>query len=110
MYQTGETSMRIVKLGGLALVLCLFALPTASFAYQSSGDFPGASDGPALASDHSQQLDFGFSPSAGLGLASESRGASLDESSTRQRPVTQSPNAPAQNSPSEFDQDFYGIR
>lgn len=104
--------MRIVKLGGLALVLCLFALPTVSFAYQSSRDFPGVSDGsaPALISDHSQQLDFGFMPSDSLGLAREGREASLNGSHALQQPMAQPKNSPVQNSPSEFDQDFYGIR
>lgn len=104
--------MRIVKLGGFGLVLCLFALPATSFAYPSGGDFPGGGDGsaPALASDRSQQLDFGFAPSGGLGLVSEGRGASLNERRALQQPNPQTRTSPVQQSPSEFDRDFYGIR
>jgi hypothetical protein len=101
--------MRIMKTGGVCLVLGLFALPEASFAYQSGGDFPGTGDGPALASDHSQQLDFGLAPSGGLGLVSEGHGANLNESRSLQRPMAQPKSSPSQNSPSEFDRDFYGI-
>ncbi|MDB5985080.1 MAG: hypothetical protein JWR16_133 [Nevskia sp.] len=103
-----------VNLRSSVVALSLSLIPCAAFAYSATGSFPGAEDGPKVASDYGQSLDFGFSAASdpsSFGLRPVSgQGAALSDDRSLERPAAQRQGRQMRQQQDEFNRDFYGLR